>query len=178
MMVRTVTVLIGLSACAFDATESAIWTGTLTRDGVAHTLVGYDPFPAQGQTFGSAPATMGYLHPDGPLLVSISLPFQGLSKIVSEQQTVLPIQRTFLTSEFGMGVTYIEQVPADADQIESDQPFRFVFEEGASGTMTGSFQITATDYDSFLEGTLDATLNLEGRLERRIQAQVRWQGIK
>jgi hypothetical protein len=170
--------LLLLPACAFDATESAIWSGTITRDGVAHTFVGYDPYPAQGQEFGSSPATMGYLHPDGPLLISISLPIENVSKIVNEQQTTLPIKRTFLTSEFGMGVSYIEQIPADSDQFESEQPFRFVFEEGASGTMTGSFQITGTDYDSFMDGTLDATLDLEGRQQRRIQATVHWQRDK
>lgn len=100
------------------------------------------------------------------------MPFAGINKIVTEQQTNLPIKRAFLTSEFGMGVSYIEQTPADADQFE--QPFRFVFEEGAPGTMTGTFQITDTDYNSFLDGTLDATLMLDGVGSRRIQASVRW----
>lgn len=175
---RAFLLLLGLASCAYDATENAIWNGQVERNGQVLPLIGYDPYPAQGQAFGSPPAMMGYLHPDGPLLVSISLPIAGLTKIVTEQQTTLPIKRMFLTSEFGMGVSYIEQVPADADQFETDQPFRFVFEEGSPGTMTGTFQISDTDYNTFMDGMLDATLMLDGVGTRRILAAVHWQRDK
>jgi len=167
------------AACNYDAGGAAIWTGSISRDGDAVEFVGYDPNPAQGQGFGSPPAALGYIEADGrTLLVFMSLEVVRVDRFVAMMASQLEIKDTFLTAEFGMGLTYIEQRASDVDATDVDQPYRQAFGEGHGGTTTGKFTVTATDFDTFLVGRLEAVLdNPTGGL-REVRVDVRWDGQK
>jgi len=170
---------IAATACNYDARGAAIWTGSISRDGDAVEFAGYDPNPAQGQGFGSPPAALGYIEADGQtLLVFMSLEVVRVDRFVAMMASELEVKDTFLTAELGMGLTYIEQRASDVDATEVEQPYRQAFGEGHGGTTTGTFTVTATDFDTFLEGRLEVVLDNPSGGLRDVRVDVRWDGQK
>ncbi len=175
----TVAIAVAASACSYDARDGAVWTGAVVRDGTSVEFVGYDPYPAQGQGFGASPMALGYIEvDDDTLLVKIWLELVRVDRYVATMAPQLVIKDTFLTAEFGMGLSYVEQRASDLDATETEQPYRQVYLEGHGGTTTGTFDVTGTNFSDVLDGQLDAVLDSPTYGRRELHMTVHWNGAK
>jgi len=171
-----------LAGCAFDARDNAIWVGTIQRDGVPVSFVGYDPDPKQGFEFGAAPNTIGYIEDgDDKFLVQMLLHFED-DDFESMRSMAFPItlqiKDSFMISETGMGIDYFEQPAADKD-AETAQVFRHDFAQHEAGTSSGTFTVTDSDYETFFDGRLQVMLSDNDNPGTRVlDIQVHWTGDK
>ena len=174
--------LLSLAACTYDATDDAIWTGTITRDGSQVAFAGYDPEPFQGFQFGASPETMGYIDDgDSKLLVQILLHFVNENFAIDRPTPpfTLPVQKTFMSGEKGMGIEYLERPAADQDKDFDVEPtYQVRSSESEPGSITGNFTITDTDLSTFLDGDLQATLMDARGGTRQLTMKVHWLGQK
>jgi hypothetical protein len=178
-------VLVLLTGCAFDAVDNAIWVGTIQRDGTPVPFVGYDPAPNQGFEFGSSPKTIGYIEAnDEKFLVQILLHFED-DDFESMRSTAfpitLPIKDSFMISETGMGIDYFEQPAADKDATDTAQVFHHDFAQHEANSSTGTFTVTASDYETFFDGRLQVSMtdnDNPGSGSRVLDIQVHWTGDK
>jgi len=172
--------LLVVAACSYDATDDALWTGTITRDGAPVSFVGYDPVPQETREFGAALAAMGYLELGGdPVLVEIALHFtdaDDLQRQHPEPPPTLNIKPDFMVGESGMGIDYIEQPAATSEDFDLQPLYKVEFSTAQPGSMSGTFSITQTDYLTFLDGNLQVTVTdaLRGNATRQLTMAVHW----
>jgi hypothetical protein len=174
--------LILLSACTYDASDTAIWTGTITRDGAPVVFAGYDPFPSQGFEFGASPSTIGYIEDGGTkLLVQVILRLDdGFERDMVAPPLTLPIRPDAdMPNETHLGVDYLEQPAADQDvDFDIDPTYEVKFSDHTPGSMTGNFTVTETDYRTFIVGHLFVQVTDQRSSVRGLDLDVHWLGQK
>jgi hypothetical protein len=182
---RYAIVALVLAACSYDAKDDAIWRGTIARDGGPPlAFVGFDPQPNQGFEFGGGIVAVGYIA-DGEdkLLVEVTLHFadDDFERAMSTAFPIsLNIKDVFLTAETGMGIDVFEQPATDNPLAQTEQTFHHDFAQHQAGTANGTFTVTACDYDSFMDGHLQATVMVpsRGTATRVLDLQVHYDATK
>jgi hypothetical protein len=174
-----------LAACGYDGSQDAIWRGTVARDGGApREFIGFDPQPFQGFAFGGGIVSVGYVDDgDAKLLVEITLHFAD-DDFARAESTAFPItlaiKDVFSSAETGMGVDYIEQPATNDPQASTEQTFHHEFAQHQAGTASGTFTVTACDYQNFMDGRLQATVMdpSRGTATRTLDLQVHYDASK
>jgi hypothetical protein len=177
-------VLLALSACTYDASNDAIWRGTIKRDaGEPLAFAGFDPYPAQGYAFGGGMRAMGYVDEgDSKFLVEVALHFTDRHDFETAKSQAFPITLTIThaSNVAGMGVDVFEQPASDADDRGQMQTFHSEFAQHQTGTASGTFTVTACDYSTFMDGRLSATVidPNHGNAMRILDLEVHYRGDK
>ena len=184
-MMKRAAILLALTACGYDATDDAIWRGTVVRDGGPPlAFVGFDPAPQQGYEFGGGIRSVGYLDGgDGKLLVEITLHFadDDFERAMSRAFPIeLAIKDAFQLSETGMGIDFFEQPATNDPMAQTEQTFHHDFAQHQAGSASGTFTVTACDYSSFMDGRLQATVMdpSRGNITRVLDLQVHYDATK
>lgn len=175
---------LALGACSYDASEDAIWRGTVRRDGgPALAFAGFDPYPAQGYAFGGGMVAMGYLDDAGnKFLVEVRLHFTDRSDFEDAKSTSFPITLAITDDSLtpGMGIDYFEQEAATASDAQQPRTFSHDYAQHQAGTSSGTFTVTRTDYTNFMDGRLSAMVtdpNHPGAM-RALELDVSYRGDK
>ena len=187
---KRVLLLVPLVACAYDASDDAIWRGTISRGGDPLTFLGFDPLPAQGFQFGGGIESEGYIDDpaDGKLLVFVALHTDCgkddfLRNEVASFPIVLPITDTPLSSDpscLGMDLAEQPASTTDSGDGRANQTFHHEFDQHQTGTASGMFTVTSTDYQNVMEGRLQATVMdpSRGNISRTVDLEVNYNGNK
>ena len=176
-------VLLALGACTYDATNDAIWRGTIKRDsGPPLPFAGFDPYPAQGYAFGGGMAAMGYLDDDGDkLLIETRLSFTDKHDFENAKSMAFPITLavTDAANVAGIGVTVREQNADTSGGGASAGTFFHDFDQHQANSASGTFTVTACDYKTFMDGHLQATVTDTSRnTTRTLDVEVHYNGDK
>ncbi|HSD86960.1 MAG TPA: hypothetical protein VLB44_05575 [Kofleriaceae bacterium] len=151
-----------LGACSYDASEDTIWHGTVKGDtGSPLAFAGFDPYPTQGYAFGGGIAAMGYLDDGGhKSLVEARLHFTDKHDFENAKSTAFPIALTITENSLtpGMGVDFFEQDASRSSDSQQVQTFHHDYEQHQTGTASGTFTVERTDYATFMDGHLSATV--------------------
>ncbi|MEO7096573.1 MAG: hypothetical protein ABI175_25165 [Polyangiales bacterium] len=159
---KKICVLLALGACTYDASDDAIWRGTVQRDGgTPLSFAGFDPYPSQGYAFGGGIGAMGYLDDgDSKLLVEARLHFTDKHDFETARSQAFPITLAITEASLtpGMGVDFFEQPASESDNSQQMQIFYHEFAQHQTGMASGTFTVTACDYSTFMDGHLSATV--------------------
>jgi len=165
-----------LAACNYDAKGDAAAIGTITRGTETVSFVGYDPrLTNEVQTLGHDITAAGYAKSvDGTLLIEVDLVFApNATNFTDNMLTSLAVNQQFSPGEFGIGIDLLEQL-ADQRNITSPEVlYRQEFDFGDGDTATGTFSVTDTDYESFIDGHLSATLSSDEGT-RALELDIHW----
>lgn len=181
---RQLAILLALGACSYDASEDAIWRGTVQRDGGPPlAFAGFDPYPAQGYAFGGGIAAMGYLDDDGgKFLASVRLHFTDRRDFENAMSTSFPITLAITDSSQtpGMHIDFFEQEAATAGDAQQPRTFSHDYAQYQVGTSSGTFTVTRTDYSTSMDGRLQATVTdpSRGNATRTLDLEVQYRGNK
>ena len=181
---KKVCVLLALSACSYDASNDAIWRGTVRRDGGPPlAFAGFDPYPQQGYAFGGGIGAMGYLDDGGTkLLVEARLHFTDRHDFENAKSQAFPITLTITDASnvAGMGIDFYEQPASEAGGGAHMQSFHHDFAQHQTGTSSGTFTVTACDYSTFMDGHLSATVMdpNHGNATRVLDFEIHYRGDK
>ena len=174
-----------LGACTYDASDDAIWRGTISDGTTPRTYLGFDPLPQQGFQFGGGIESEGYVDgPDGKLLVFVALHLDGdLTTFLGAKSQQFPITLMIKdTSPSGgepayMGMDLAEQPATTTDgDGRANQTFHHEYDQHQTGTASGTFTITACDYENTMDGRLQATVMdpSRGNIARTVDIQVHY----
>lgn len=181
---KSLLVLLALGACTYDASDDAIWRGTVKRDtGATVDFAGFDPYPTQGYAFGGGMAAMGYIDDDGDkILVETRLHFTDKHDFENMKSQAFPITLTVtdLANIAGIGVDYFEQDASTSGGPAMTHIFHHDFEQHQTNTASGTFTVTACDYSNFMDGHLQATVidTGHGNTMRVLDFEVHYRGDK
>ena len=181
---KVLCLLLALGACTYDASDDAIWRGTVKRAGGAPlAFAGFDPYPTQGYAFGGGISAMGYLAEDGEkFLVRMQLHFTDRHDFENAKSQAFPITLMITEAEnvAGMGVDYFEQPASTSGGTAPDQTFHHDFAQHEAGNASGTVTVTACDYSTFMDGRLQATLidNDRNNAMRVIDLEFHYNGQK
>lgn len=185
MMRAAIVAVLALGACGYSAADDPIWRGTVMRDGgLPRAFTGFDPQPNQGFEFGGGIVAVGYVDDDEEkLLVEITLHFadDDFERAMSTAFPItLNIKDVFMSSETGMGVDYIEQPAGDNPLGQTEETFHHEFAQHQDGTASGTFTVTACDYENFMDGRLQATVvdPSRGNAMRTLDLEVHYDASK
>ena len=179
---RILCVLLALGACTYDASNDAIWRGTVKLDGGPPLpFAGFDPYPLQGYAFGGGIAATGYLDDNGDkLLAAARLEFTDRHDFENAKSQAFPITLTVTDAAnvAGIGVTWREQ-DASSEGSTADGTFFHDFAQHQTGSASGTFTVTACDYSTYMDGRLQATVTDTSRnTTRTFDLEVHYNGQK
>jgi hypothetical protein len=180
---RCAWLLLALAACSFDASEDAIWRGTIKRDGGAPLpFAGFDPYPAQGYAFGGGMSSMGYLDDgDQKVLVSLQLHFTDRHDFENAKSQAFPIAIpiTDASNVAGIGIDVFEQAASETGGPAMMHVFHHDYAQHETNTSSGTLTVTASDYKTFIDGHLSATVMDNDRgTTRYLELDVHYNGQK
>jgi len=181
---KAICLVLVLGACTYDASDDAIWRGTVQRDGgPSIAFAGFDPYPAQGYAFGGGMAAMGYLDDgDSKALAEFRLHFTDRHDFENAKSQAFPITLTITEASnvAGMGVDFFEQPASESGDSSEAQTFHHEFAQHQTGTASGMFTVTACDYSTFMDGHLSATVidPSHGNATRVLDLQIHYRGDK
>lgn len=175
--------LLALAACSYDASDDAIWRGTIKRDGGPPlAFAGFDPYPAQGYAFGGGMSAMGYLDDgDDKLLVSLQLHFTDRHDFENAKSPAFPITLaiTDAANVAGMGIDVFEQPASESGGGAMPHSFHHDYAQHEANTSSGTFTVTACDYRTFMDGHLSATvMDNDHGTTRVLDLEVHYRGDK
>ncbi len=165
-----------LAACSYDATHDAAAIGTITRGGETVNFVGYDPrLGDEVQTVGHPITAAGYAKSaDGTLLVEVDLVFApDPGDFIDNRLTSLTVQQQFSAGDFGIGIDLLEQVADDRNITSPTVLYRQEFDFGDGDTASGTFVVTDSDYETFIDGHLSANLSSDEGT-RALELDIHW----
>jgi hypothetical protein len=183
-MMRLLPLLLVLPGCAFfpgaggrNETGRGFIEGAVDRDGEpVNVKLFKSEFESCCDEYEVQPNGEGFVHtPDGKLLVYFELQWTGWAYAADDGAAEIPIGNwgDFGMEDYGATVSWIEQQRGFEPGVDTPI-FRQTADDG-SGTAEGTVTLIDTDWETFVEAHVQATLDNETYGKRKLDLSFRWE---